>query len=126
MKDINEFLSSISEPEHRKRLEELFEWTMKTYPQFSVVIKWNQPMFTDHGTFIIAYSTSKKHLSVAPETVTISTFKEEIEKSGYQHTDNIIKITWEQPIDYSLLKKIIDFNVQEKIDYTKFWREYLL
>ncbi|ALS35623.1 uncharacterized protein YdhG (YjbR/CyaY superfamily) [Enterococcus rotai] len=123
MKDINEFFSSINEPEHRERLEELFEWTMKTYPQFSVVIKWNQPMFTDHGTFIIAYSTSKKHLSIAPETVTISTFKEDIEKSGYQHTDNIIKITWEQPIDYSLLKKIIDFNVQEKIDYTKFWRE---
>ncbi|WP_375179002.1 iron chaperone [Enterococcus rotai] len=123
MKDINEFFSSINEPEHRERLEELFDWTMKTYPQFSVVIKWNQPMFTDHGTFIIAYSTSKKHLSIAPETVTISTFKEDIEKSGYQHTDNIIKITWEQPIDYSLLKKIIDFNVQEKIDYTKFWRE---
>lgn len=123
MKDINEFFSSINEPEHRERLEELFEWTMKTYPQFSVVVKWNQPMFTDHGTFIIAYSTSKKHLSIAPETVTIATFKDDIEQSGYQHTDNIIKIPWEQPIDYSLLKKIIDFNVQEKIDYTKFWRE---
>lgn len=123
MKDLNDFLSKISEPDHRERLEELFDWTMKTYPQFSVVIKWNQPMFTDHGTFIIAYSTSKKHLSIAPETVTISTFKEDIEKSGYQHTDNIIKITWDQPIDYSLLKKIIDYNIQEKIDYTKFWRE---
>lgn len=123
MKDINEFFSSISEPEHRKRAEELFDWTMKSYPQFSVVIKWNQPMFTDHGTFIIAYSTSKKHLSIAPETVTISAFKEAIEQSGYQHTDNIIKITWNQPIDYSLLKKIIDYNIQEKINYTKFWRE---
>lgn len=123
MKDINEFFSNISDFDHRKRLEELFEWTMKTFPQFSVVIKWNQPMFTDHGTFIIAYSTSKKYLSIAPETVTISAFKEEIEKSGYQHTDNILKITWDQPIDYVLLKKIIDYNIQEKIDYTKFWRE---
>lgn len=123
MKDINEFFSTISEPEHRKRAEELFDWTMKSYPQFNVVIKWNQPMFTDHGTFIIAYSASKKHLSIAPETVAISAFKEAIEKSGYQHTDNIIKITWDQPIDFSLLKKIIDYNIQEKIDYTKFWRE---
>ncbi|MGX7148161.1 iron chaperone [Enterococcus ureasiticus] len=123
MKDINEFFSSISEPENRKRVEELFDWTMNTYPKFKVVIKWNQPMFTDHETFIIAYSTSKKHLSIAPETVTIATFKDEIEKAGYQHTDNIIKITWDQPIDYPLLKKIIDYNVQEKIDYTKFWRE---
>ncbi|MBO0475321.1 DUF1801 domain-containing protein [Enterococcus ureasiticus] len=123
MKDVNEFFASISEPEHLKRVKELFDWTMKTYPQFSVVIKWNQPMFTDHGTFIIAYSTSKKHLSIAPETIAITAFSDEIEKSGYQHTDNIIKITWDQPIDYALLKKIIDYNVQEKIDYTKFWRE---
>ncbi len=92
MKGINEFFSSINEPEHLERLEELFEWTIKTYPQFSIVIKWNQPMFTDHGTFIIAYSTSKKHLSIAPETVTIATFKDDIEQSVYQHTDNIIKI----------------------------------
>lgn len=123
MKDINDFLLNISEPENRQRVEELVDWTIKTYPQFSVVIKWNQPMFTDHGTFIIAYSTSKKHISIAPETVTILAFKDDIEKSGYQHTDNLFKITWEQPIDYSLLKKIIDYNIQEKINYTKFWRE---
>ncbi|MGM0219914.1 iron chaperone [Enterococcus sp. AZ126] len=123
MKDINDFLLNISELEHRQRVEELVDWTIKTYPQFSVVIKWNQPMFTDHGTFIIAYSTSKKHISIAPETVTILAFKDDIEKSGYQHTDNLFKITWDQPIDYSLLKKIIDYNIQEKINYTKFWRE---
>ncbi|WP_430606525.1 hypothetical protein IGJ55_002352 [Enterococcus sp. AZ170] len=123
MKDLNEFFSSTSKPEHRFRLEDLFEWTKQNYPQFNVVIKWNQPMFTDHDTFIIAYSSSKKHLSVAPETVAISAFKEAIEKAGYQHTENIIKITWAQAIDFELLKKIIDYNVQEKIAYTKFWRE---
>ena len=123
MKDLNEFFSSISKLEHRSRLEYLFEWTKQNYPQFNVVIKWNQPMFTDHDTFIIAYSSSKKHLSVSPETVAISAFKEAIEKAGYQHTENIIKITWDQAIDFELLKKIIDYNVQEKIAYTKFWRE---
>lgn len=123
MKDINEFFSTILEPEQRARLEDLFEWTKKHYPQFNVVIKWNQPMFTDHDTFIIAYSISKKHLSVAPESIAITTFKDAIEKAGYQHTENIIKIAWDQTIDFNLLKKIIDYNVQEKIDYTKFWRE---
>lgn len=80
-------------------------------------------MFTDHDTFIIAYSATKKHVSVAPETVAITAFKEAIEQANYQHTDNLFKITWEQPIDFSLLKKIIDYNIQEKIHYTKFWRE---
>ncbi|MBO0422523.1 iron chaperone [Enterococcus plantarum] len=123
MKDINEFLSNISEPAHRDRVKELFGWTEKTFPQLKVVIKWNQPMFTDHDTFIISYSASKKHLSIAPETATITAFKEDIANSGYQHTDNIIKITWDQTIDYTLLQKLIDFNVQEKLHYTKFWRE---
>ncbi|MGX7244681.1 iron chaperone [Enterococcus quebecensis] len=123
MKDINEFISSTSEPEQRARLEELFNWMNKNYPQLKIVIKWNQPMFTDHDTFIIAYSTSKKHISVAPETVTIAAFKDEIEKAGYQHTDNIIKIAWDQEIDFSLLEKMIDYNIHEKIHYTKFWRE---
>lgn len=123
MKDVTEFFSKISEPEHRTRLEEIFNWTKEHYPQLNVVIKWNQPMFTDHETFIIAYSAAKKHISVAPETVAITTFKEAIEQAHYQHTDNLFKITWEQPVDFSLLKKIIDYNIQAKIHYTKFWRE---
>lgn len=123
MKDIHEFLATISEPVHHDRVKELFDWTTKTFPQLNIVIKWNQPMFTDHDTFIISYSASKKHLSIAPETAAITAFKETIEKSGYQHTDTIIKITWDQIIDYALLKELIDFNRKEKRYYTKFWRE---
>lgn len=123
MKNAKDFFSTITEPNQRKRLEELFEWTIENFPQLTIIIKWNQPMFTDHDTFIIAYNTSKKHLSIAPETVTIATFKDEIETSGYQHTDNIIKITWDQEIDFPLLKKIIEYNIREKAHYTKFWRE---
>jgi uncharacterized protein YdhG (YjbR/CyaY superfamily) len=35
-------------------------------------IKWNQPMFSDHGTFIIGFSIAKEHIAVAPEAVVIS------------------------------------------------------
>lgn len=31
----------------------------ETYPQLDTTVKWNQPMFTDHGTFIIAFSFAK-------------------------------------------------------------------
>ncbi|MFD2304906.1 iron chaperone [Enterococcus termitis] len=123
MTNLSEFSKKIEDESQRQRIEELFTWINEHFPQLETVIKWNQPMYTDHGTFIIGFSVSKKHLSVAPETVTISTFKEAIEKAGYQHTDNIFKITWEQEIDYSLLQQIITYNIQEKIDYTKFWRE---
>lgn len=123
MKDLNEFFSAIQEPDHLKRIEELFAWMKEKFPQLEIVFKWNQPMFTDHGTYIISYSVSKKHISIAPETATIGTFEAEIEKAGYQHTPNIIKITWDQKIDYALLEKIIAHNIKDKIHYTKFWRE---
>ncbi|MBO0470488.1 DUF1801 domain-containing protein [Enterococcus sp. DIV0242_7C1] len=123
MADLSEFTEKISDSEQRQRLEGLFAWIKENFPQLETVIKWNQPMFTDHGTFIIGFSVSKKHMSIAPETVTLAAFKKDIEKAGYEHTDNIFKITWTQEIDFSLLKKIIDYNIQEKIDYTKFWRE---
>ncbi|GGC76741.1 iron chaperone [Enterococcus wangshanyuanii] len=123
MANLNEFTEKISNPDQRQRLNDLFNWIKGSFPQLETVIKWNQPMFTDHGTFIIGFSVSKKHMSVAPETATLAAFKEDIEKAGYEHTDNIFKITWAQEIDFALLKKIIDYNIQEKIDYTKFWRE---
>lgn len=123
LETITEFFSTIKQPDHLKRTEELFDWMRETFPQLELVFKWNQPMFTDHGTYIISYGVSKKHLSVAPETVTINTFEAEIEQAGYQHTPNIITIPWDQEIDYPLLEKIISHNIKDKIHYTKFWRE---
>ena len=38
-------------------------------------------MFTDHGTFIIAFSVTKNHISVAPEAKAIQGFKENIQNS---------------------------------------------
>ena len=43
-------------------------------------------MFTDHGTFIIGFSVSKKHLAVAPESVTITHVEDDIVKAGYDYT----------------------------------------
>ncbi|MCQ4950818.1 hypothetical protein NE646_14380, partial [Bittarella massiliensis] len=37
------------------------------FPDLTPKIAWNQPMFTDHGTFIIGFSAAKAHLAVAPE-----------------------------------------------------------
>ena len=37
------------------------------FPQLKEENKWNQPMFNDHGTFIIGFSIAKGHIAVAPE-----------------------------------------------------------
>lgn len=118
-----EFLAKIDDPIHRERMEEIFEWITNKYPNLEKVIKWNQPMFTDHGTFIIGFSVSKKHIAVAPESVTITHVEDDIVKAGYDYTKEIIRIRWNKPVDYHLLEKMIDFNIKDKANCTTFWRK---
>jgi len=118
-----EFLTGIDHPEHKERAEEVLTWVKNKYPHLKTEMKWNQPMFTDHGTFIIGFSVSKKHLAVAPERVAITHVQEDIVKAGYDFTKELVRIPWNSPIEYSLLEKMIEFNIWDKKDYTSFWRK---
>ncbi|CAK6470237.1 hypothetical protein BFRIG_00197 [Peribacillus frigoritolerans] len=62
-----EFLANIDNPQHRERTEEVLAWVTKKFPHLMPKIAWNQPMFTDHDTYIIGFSVAKHHLAVAPE-----------------------------------------------------------
>nr|WP_096155675.1 MULTISPECIES: iron chaperone [Bacillus] len=123
MESLVDFLAGMDNPSHRERTEEVFNWIEDKYPNLQSVIKWKQPMFTDHGTYIIGFSVSKKHLAVAPEAVTISHVEDDIVKAGYDYTKEIIRIPWNGPLDYSLLEKMIEFNIQDKADCSTFWRK---
>ncbi|MDF2511110.1 MAG: hypothetical protein K0S04_976 [Herbinix sp.] len=123
MEAFAEYLASIENPQHRARLEEVLSWIGEKYPTLETKIAWNQPMFTDHGTFIIGFSISKQHMAVAPEGVVIERFADEIAQAGYDATKGLIRIKWEKPVDYSLLEKMIEFNIQDKAEYTAFWRK---
>lgn len=118
-----EYIAGIDHPDHRERMEEVLTWIASQYPNLKAEIKWNQPMFTDHGTFIIGFSTSKKHMAVAPESVTIDHVEEDLKRVGYDYTKQIIRIPWNQPIDYELLGKMIEFNMQDKANCQTFWRQ---
>jgi uncharacterized protein YdhG (YjbR/CyaY superfamily) len=67
------YLAGIDNPDHRDRTEEI-----NKFPNLEPQIKWNTPMFSDHGTFIIGFSTAKHHLSVSPEEVGIEHFADDI------------------------------------------------
>ncbi|WP_100372060.1 iron chaperone [Bacillus sp. FJAT-45037] len=123
MKAIADFLKEIDDPLHRERTEEILTWVGDHYPHLETEIKWNQPMFTDHGTFIIGFSISKKHVAVAPERVAITHVEDDIGKAGYDYTKELIRIPWNKQVDYSLLEKMIDFNLTDKADCTTFWRK---
>ncbi|WYP26760.1 iron chaperone [Alkalihalobacillus sp. FSL W8-0930] len=118
-----EFLEGIDNPDHRARTEEVLAWVLKTYPELAPKIAWNQPMFTHHETFIIGFSVAKQHLAVAPEKVVIDRFSDEIKEAGYDHTAQLVRMKWKMPTDFSLIGKLIEFNIQDKAEVTTFWRK---
>ena len=71
----NKFLEGIDDRSKRERMEQIFTWIRHHYPHLKQEIKWNQPMYTEHGTFIIGFSVAKKHIAVAPENVAINQFE---------------------------------------------------
>ncbi|MCR6546552.1 iron chaperone [Dehalobacterium formicoaceticum] len=122
MKDFQIFLDSIGESDKRERMESILNNIKDMFPQLNEEIKWNQPMFSDHGTFIIGFSVAKGHIAVAPEAVVISLFEKEIEEAGYTHTQELFRITWTDNVDFELLYKMVAYNIEDKKDMTNFWR----
>jgi uncharacterized protein YdhG (YjbR/CyaY superfamily) len=123
METFNEFLAGISNPRHRARTTEVLDWVADRYPGLATRVAWNQPMFTDHGTFIIAFSVAGRHLAVSPEQVVIERFADDITAAGYEYTKMLIRIPWDKPVDYALLEKLIEFNIRDKAESTSFWRK---
>ncbi|GAY74464.1 hypothetical protein NBRC111894_18 [Sporolactobacillus inulinus] len=120
-----DYLARIDHLQHQARLKEILDWVTQQFPQLKHKIAWNQPMYTDHGTFIVGFSTAKRHLAVAPERIAIDRFSDEIVQAGYTHSKELVRIPWDHPVDFSLLQKIIAFNISDKADCATFWRKSL-
>ncbi len=122
MNPFQEYLATIQDENQRATLSTVLEWIKKEYPSFEPVVKWNQPMFTNNGTFIIGFSVAKNHFSIAPEKAGMIHFQQAIEKAGYEQTMMLFKIKWTQDVNYSLLRDIIQYNITDKASVTTFWR----
>ncbi|MBC1811907.1 iron chaperone [Listeria booriae] len=123
MEVFEEFIGNIENPEHQARMAEVLAWVETEYPDLGQRVAWNQPMFTDHGTFIIGFSVSKKHIAIAPEGEGMVRLADAIAASGYPTTKMLIQMPWDKPVDYTLIKTIIDFNIADKAECTTFWRK---
>lgn len=122
METFEEYLKTIQDKEKQQRLLKIWTWIEQEFPQLEKRIAWNQPMYTDHGTFIIGFSVSKPHMAVSPEAQTMKHFSDEIQQAGYSLTSQLFRIKWNEEVDYSLLKRIIQYNIEEKKECTTFWR----
>lgn len=114
------FIDDIPNPEHKQRIIEILNHVSETFPQLQKRVAWSQPMFTDHGTFIIAFSLAKKHLAITPELAGIQHFAERLDKLGIAYGSMIIRMPWDKAFDYELLDDMIRYNLEDKVNCTSF------
>lgn len=123
MIEFNDYLSKTTNPINRAKTEEVLMWVSHKYPHLKPEFKWNQPMFTLNGTFIIAFSVATIHLSIAPERVAILHFEQEFKNKKHDYSQMLLRFPFDKPFDYDLLSKIIEFNIIDKENCTTFWRK---
>ncbi|WP_129044768.1 iron chaperone [Companilactobacillus metriopterae] len=121
--EILEYIDNIRNAENRKKFKSIIDWTMTNYPKLDMRMAWNQPTFTDHGTFIVSYKSTVDHISVTPEVYTIQKFTKEITDAGYKYGKMTYQIPYSENFDSKLLQTLIDFNISDKKDTTRFWRK---
>ena len=123
MDTLQEFLETVPNEEHRAQLQHVIEWVQREFPELKLEIKWNQPMLTHHGTFIIAFSAAKNYFTVAPEIQVLTEYLDRIKETGYGRTKMKFQIRWNQEVDYDLLKDIIERCIEFKKGSTTFWAQ---
>lgn len=123
MEAFSEYLAQIENEKHRVRTKEVLNWVKTEFSDLEARFAWNQPMFTDHGTFIIGFSIAKLHMAISPERQGMEHFMDDISQAGYEQSKMLFRMKWEEPINYALLHKIILFNRLEKADCKTFWRK---
>lgn len=121
--EFENYLAKIDDPDQQMRVRTVLNWVQETFPQLEQRYAWNQPMFTDHGTFIIGFSVAKPHMAFAPEGPAMEQFADQIAADKYNPGKKFGRIKWTQDVDYELLRQIIAFNIADKADVTTFWRK---
>lgn len=121
METLQDYLDTLTNTAHRERLGEVIRWALDQHAGFELEIKWNQPMITHDGTFIIAFSASSKHFSVAPERRILETFRDQLTSAGYAPSKALFRIQWTQEVNYPLLAEIIAASLEFKQGSTTFW-----
>ncbi|MGO1660791.1 MAG: iron chaperone [Canibacter sp.] len=96
METFADYLETIDDTDHRATLRDVIEQIQVDNSGLKLEIKWNQPMLTDHGTFIMGFSVAKKHFSIAPERLVLDEFRSQIDSAGYDLSKALMKVQWDQ------------------------------
>jgi uncharacterized protein YdhG (YjbR/CyaY superfamily) len=110
--NIDEFIAGY--PEHvQDILHRIRTIIREAAPGAQEAIKYGIPTFTLEGN-LVHFSAFKKHIGFYPDPSGIEKFKQEL--SPYKGAKGSIQFPLDQPIPYDLIRRIVEFRVQENLE----------
>lgn len=103
--NLEEYLASLTDPQ-KQQINTLIAIITATFTDLQLLIAYNQPMFTQNGTYVVGLSASSKHVSLNPfhETV-VASFASQFPANMV--TTHTLKWALDTPIDDTLVIAIV-------------------
>jgi len=112
---IDEYISKFPK-DVRDVLEELRLAIKKTAPKAKETIRYGIPTFTLNGN-LVHFAAFKNHIGFYPTPSAIEAFKKEL--SPFKQSKGTVQFPLDKPIPLELVKKIVEFRVQDNTSSKK-------
>ena len=112
---IDEYISNFPK-DVRDVLEELRLVINKTAPKAKETIRYGIPTFTLNGN-LVHFAAFKNHIGFYPTPSAIEAFKKEL--SPFKQSKGTVQFPLDKPIPLELVKKIVEFRVQDNTSSKK-------
>ncbi|OQB74825.1 MAG: hypothetical protein BWX90_00171 [bacterium ADurb.Bin132] len=108
-KNIDEYISSFPD-ETRLLLEKMREVIKSAAPEAKEVISYQMPAFK-LDSVLVYFAAHKNHIGFYPTSSPIVVFKKEL--LPYKQSKGAIQFPFDRPIPFDIVKKIVEFRVEE-------------
>ncbi len=94
----------------QKILEKIRKTIKEVAPEATEKISWGIPTFYLNKN-LVHFAAYKKHIGFYPNPSGIENFKDDLSK--YKTSKGTVQFQYDEPIPYDLIRKIVEFRVQE-------------
>ena len=111
-KTIDEYIKS-APPHVRPTLEKLRQTVREAAPEATESISYGMPAFKLNGKALVYFAAFPKHIGFYPIPSGIERFKKDL--APYKQGRGSVQFPLDKPMPYELVKKIVEFRVQENL-----------
>jgi len=110
---VNEYIKSFP-IEVQIILEKIRRTIREAAPQAEETISYHMPAYKLHGKYLVFFAAFKNHIGFYPVPSGIEAFKNEL--SSYKQGKGSVQFSFDEPIPYDLVKKIVIFRMKEGLE----------